>query len=102
MEMTSVTIIDLRPIFRRDLPPIVNGGIGRLNFSWYGSSDLSSPNQSRIFSHGFRENVCPRNICPGCTSSTMAIHILGSPVMSNRCSVAFLWHTGVDTLANDD
>jgi hypothetical protein len=46
MEMASSIIIDLRPFDRRrDLPPGVNGGVGRLNSFRYGSSDLSSPDQ---------------------------------------------------------
>ena len=66
MEMTSSTISNL-PAFvrRRDLLPDVNGGFGRLSLSRYGFSDLASPDQSWIVSHGCREEVCPRNIYPG-------------------------------------
>ena len=55
----------LRFVRRRDLLPDVNGGFGRLSLSRYGSSDLTSPDQSWIVSHGCREEVCPRNIYPG-------------------------------------
>lgn len=27
--------------------------------------NLASPDRSRIFSYGYHEDVCPRNICPG-------------------------------------
>jgi hypothetical protein len=50
----------------RDFHPGVSGGVGRLNFSWYSSSDLASPDRSWIFSHGCREEYCPRIFCPGC------------------------------------
>jgi hypothetical protein len=67
MEMASSTIIDLRSFLRRrDLPPGVNGGVGRLNFSRYGPSDLASPDRSWTFSRGCREEYYPRNIFPGC------------------------------------
>jgi hypothetical protein len=66
MEIASSTIIDLRPFDRRrDLPPGVNGGVGRLNSFRYGSSDLASPDQFWIFSLGCREENYPRSICPG-------------------------------------
>jgi hypothetical protein len=46
MEIVSSTIIDLRPFDRRrDLPPDVNGGVGRLNSLRYGPSDLASPDR---------------------------------------------------------
>ena len=46
MEMASSTIRDLRPfVRRRDLLPGVNGGVGRLNFSWYEPLDLASPDR---------------------------------------------------------
>ena len=46
MEMASSTISDLRPfVRRRDFLPGVNGGVGGLNFSRYGPSDLASPDQ---------------------------------------------------------
>jgi hypothetical protein len=67
MKMASSAIIDLLPIFRRrDLPPDVNCDVGRLKFSRYGASNLASSDRSRIFSHGCRDDVCSRNICPGC------------------------------------
>jgi hypothetical protein len=67
MEMTLSTIIDLRFFLRRqDLCPGVNGSIGRLKFSRYGSSDIASPDRSWIFSHGRREEFYPRNNFPGC------------------------------------
>jgi hypothetical protein len=67
MEMSSSTIIDLRFFLRwRDLRPDVNGSVGRLKFSRYGSSDLASPDQSWIFSHGRCEEYYPRNNLPGC------------------------------------
>jgi hypothetical protein len=60
-------IIDLCPICRRwDLSPGVNDSVRRLKLSRFGPSDLSLPDQSRIFSHGCREDVCPCNICPDC------------------------------------
>ena len=66
MEMSSSAISDLpRFVHRRDLLPDVNGGCGRLSLSRYGFSDLASPDQSWIVSHGCREEVCPRNIYPG-------------------------------------
>ena len=66
MEMASSAISDLpRFVRRRDLLPAVNGGFGRLSLSRYDSSDLASPDQSWIVSHGCREEVCPRNIYPG-------------------------------------
>ena len=66
MEMASSAISDLlRFVRRRDLLPDVNGGFGRLSLSRYGSSDLASPDQSWIVSHGCREEVCPRIIYPG-------------------------------------
>lgn len=66
MEMASFAISDL-PRFgrRRHLFLDVNGGFGRLNLSRYGSSDLASPDQSWIVSHGCREEICPRVIYPG-------------------------------------
>ena len=66
MEMASSAISGL-PHFvrRRDLLLDVNGVFGRLSLSRYGSSDLASPDQSWIVSHGCREEVCPRNIYPG-------------------------------------
>jgi hypothetical protein len=66
MKMISSTIIDLRPFDRRrDLPPGVNGGVGRLNSFRYGPSDLASPDRFWIFSLGRREENYPRSICPG-------------------------------------
>ena len=66
MEMASSAISDLpRFVRRRDLLPDINGGCGRLSLSRYGSSDLASPDQSWIVSHGCREEVCPRIIYPG-------------------------------------
>ena len=66
MEMASSAISGL-PHFvrRRDLLLDVNGVFGRLSLSRYGYSDLASPDQSWIVSHGCREEVCPRNIYPG-------------------------------------
>jgi hypothetical protein len=65
--MASSTISDLRTFVpRRDLPPDVNDDVERLKFSRYGPSDLASPDQFWICSYGCREDVCPRNICPGC------------------------------------
>jgi hypothetical protein len=65
--MASSTIIDLWPFDRRrDLPPGVNGGVGRLNTFRYGSLDLASPDRFWIFSLGRREENFPRSICPGC------------------------------------
>jgi hypothetical protein len=65
--MASSTISDLCPfVRRRDLLPDVNGGVERLKFSRYGPSDLASPDQFWICSHGCRVEVCPHNICPGC------------------------------------
>jgi hypothetical protein len=67
MEMASSIIIDLRFfIRRRDLRPSVNGSVGRLKFSRYGSSDLGSLDRSWIFSHGRREEYYPHNNFPGC------------------------------------
>ena len=67
MEMTSSLISDLWPtVRRRDLLPSVNGGVERLNFPRFGTSDLALLDQFWIFSYGFREEVCPCNICPGC------------------------------------
>jgi hypothetical protein len=58
---------DLCPfVQQRDLLPNVNGGAERLKFSRYGPSDLASPDQFWICSHGCRVEVCPCNICPGC------------------------------------
>jgi hypothetical protein len=66
MKMTSSTIIDLQPFDRRrDLPPGVNGGVGRLNSFRYGPSDLASPDRFWIFSLGRREENYPHSICPG-------------------------------------
>jgi hypothetical protein len=56
IKMTSSTIIDLLPIFRRDVLRGVNDG----------SSDVPSIDRSRIFSHGCREDICSRNIYPVC------------------------------------
>jgi hypothetical protein len=61
----------------------VNDGGGRLNFSMYGPSDLSLPDQSSTSSHGRREDYCPRNICPGCYVFDNG---LGSPTTSTRPS----------------
>jgi hypothetical protein len=67
MEMASSTIIDLRFFLRRrDLRSGVNGSVGRLKFSRYGSSDLASPDRSWIFSHGRREEYYPHNNFSGC------------------------------------
>jgi hypothetical protein len=64
--MASSTIIDLRPFDRRrNLPPGVNGGVGRLNSIRYGPSDLALPDRFWIFSLGCREENYPRSICPG-------------------------------------
>ena len=64
--MVSSVISDLpRFVRRRDTLPDVNGGFERLSLSRYGSSDLASPDQSWIVSHGCREEVCPRIIYPG-------------------------------------
>jgi hypothetical protein len=61
------TIVDLLSTFQqRDLPLTVNGGVGSLKFSRYVSSDLTSSNLSKIFSHGCRKDVCPYNFCPDC------------------------------------
>jgi hypothetical protein len=66
MEMSSSTIIDLWPFDRRqDLPPGVNGGVGRLNSFIYGPSNLASPDQFWIFSLGCRKENYPRSICSG-------------------------------------
>jgi hypothetical protein len=65
MEMASSIIIDLWPFDRRrDLPPGVNGGVGRLNSFRYGPSDLASLDRFWIFSLGRREENYPRSICP--------------------------------------
>jgi hypothetical protein len=67
MEMASSSIIDLWPFDRRrDLPPGVNGGVGRLNTFRHGSSDLASPDRFWIFSLGRRKENFLRSICPGC------------------------------------
>jgi hypothetical protein len=67
MEIVSSTIIDLWPFDRRrDLPPNVNGGVGRLNSLRYGPSDLASPDRFWIFSFGCREENYPCSICLGC------------------------------------
>jgi hypothetical protein len=67
MEMASSIIINLQFFLRRwDLRPGVNGSVGRLKFSRYGSSDLALPDRSWIFSHGRREEYYPRNNFPGC------------------------------------
>jgi hypothetical protein len=67
MDMASSTIFDLWPFdLRRDLPPSVNGGVGRSNSFRYVLPDLPSPNRFWIFSLGHREKNYPRNICPGC------------------------------------
>jgi hypothetical protein len=67
MEMASSIISNLCPFLRRrDLPPDVNGGVERLKFCRYEPSDLASLYQFWIYSHGCHEEVCPRNICPGC------------------------------------
>jgi hypothetical protein len=66
MEMASSTIIDIRPFDRRrDLPPGINGGVGRLNSFRYGPSDLASPDRFWIFSLGCREKNYPHSISPG-------------------------------------
>jgi hypothetical protein len=67
MEMISSTIIDLR-LFdrRRDLPPDVNGGVGRLKSFRYDPSNLSSPDRFWIFSLGRRKENYPRNIYLDC------------------------------------
>jgi hypothetical protein len=44
----------------------VNGSLGRSNFSKYSPLDFASSDRSWIFSHGCREEYCPRNFCPGC------------------------------------
>ena len=54
-----------RFVRRRDILADVNGGFTRLNMFRYGSSDLASPDQFWIVSHGCREEVCPRVIYPG-------------------------------------
>jgi hypothetical protein len=67
MKMAWSTIIDLWFFLRRrDLPTGVNGSVGRLKFSRYGSSDLASPDRSWIFSYGCREEYYPRNNFPEC------------------------------------
>ena len=67
MEIASSTISDLWFSLRRpDLFPDVNGGFGRSKFSRYGPSDLALPDRFWIFSHGCREEDCPRNIFPDC------------------------------------
>ena len=66
MEMASFVISNLRNfVRRRDLPPDVSGGFDRLILFRYDPSDLASPDQFWMFSHGCREDS-PRNICPGC------------------------------------
>jgi hypothetical protein len=66
MEMASSTIIALRPFDRRrDLPPGVNGGVGRLNSFKYGPSDFASPDRFWILFLGRRRKNYPRSICPG-------------------------------------
>jgi hypothetical protein len=67
MKIALSTIRDLHDLVRRQDPlPGVNGGGGRSNFSRYGPSNLASPDQFWTFSHGRREEYCPRNICLGC------------------------------------
>jgi hypothetical protein len=67
MDMASSTIIDLRFFLRRrDLSPGINGSVGRLKFSRYGSSDLALPDRSWILSHDCREVYYPCNNFPGC------------------------------------
>jgi hypothetical protein len=67
MKMASSTISELRSFVRwQHLLPSVNGCVERLEFSSYGPLDLASPYQFWICSHGCREKVCPRKICPDC------------------------------------
>jgi hypothetical protein len=67
LESSSSTISILQSFIRRqDLIHGVNGGIGGLQLSRYGSSDLSSLEQCWIFSHRCRKEDYPRAICLGC------------------------------------
>jgi hypothetical protein len=67
MKMALSIIIDLGSFDRRwDLPPVVNGGVGRLNTFRYGPSDLASPDQFCIFSLSRREENYSRNIYLDC------------------------------------
>jgi hypothetical protein len=55
---------DLRlVVWWRDLLTGVDGGAWGLNFSRYGSSDLVSRDRFWIFSHGCRDEDCPRSFC---------------------------------------
>jgi hypothetical protein len=66
MEMAASTIIDLRHLDRRrDLPPGVNGGVGRLNSFRYGPSHLALLDRFWIFSLSRREENYPCSIFPG-------------------------------------
>jgi hypothetical protein len=65
MEMASSTIINLGSSVQwRDLIPDINGDVGWLNISRYGTSDLTSSDQFLTFSEGCHEEVRPCNI-PG-------------------------------------
>jgi hypothetical protein len=83
MEMASPIIIDLRPFDRRrDLPPGVNGGVGRLN-----SLGMVLQILLRQINFGSFLLVAARRIIfavfvPTATSSTMVICTLDSPAMS--------------------
>jgi hypothetical protein len=44
----------------------VNDGVGRSNFFRYDLSDLALSDRSWMIFLGCREEVCPRNIYPGC------------------------------------
>jgi hypothetical protein len=102
MEMTLSTIIDLRFFLRRwDLPPGVNDSVGRLIFFRYGSSDLVSPDQSWIVSHGCREEYYPRNSRMLRPQQWWFV-LLAPQQRRPGCSVTFPWYTGVGTLVDGD
>jgi hypothetical protein len=103
MEMTSSIIIVLWPFDRwRDLPPGINGGIGRLNSFRYGPLDLASSDQFWIFSLDRRRRIILAVFVMVATSSTMVIRTLDSQWHRSSCPVILPWYIGVGTFADVD
>jgi hypothetical protein len=75
-EMSSYTVSDIRSIVWRQ----ISFTASRLEFYWYGLSDLDSRDRFWNFLQGCQEDDGPHKFCPGC-------YVFGNGVV---CTIVFL------------